>query len=431
MNLTRIGAPILEGYSQRYVQLRERRNLIMNNTIFYSWQSDLPNDSNRGFIESCLKKASKKISNISPFSIDFVVDRDTKNETGTPDIADSIFKKIAKAKIFVADISIINSDYSGRKSPNPNVLLELGYASRFLGWDKIFCFYNLDYGNFEDLPFDLKQKRPITYSLKGKVKNDEREKLSKIVADFISKLHNAGSLFNVVDDYVKEKIDTELLTISNHLSKILFGYSEKSLMERTGILLNLSDEEITEHLYQNKRIGFQIFKKLSVQETNLREIVDRMISSVHQNKELAVPIIEIIKWIGRYDKINSSRSEFKFFTPLKSTNTRYSVVNSLSLNSRNNDLPDRHILIERLSKKEGRVTDFGDFIERNKIEQLTDEFMFNQEHTKIYVSLFREFIMSVNKWLNLTNGEFILDTFHNFEFKTKEITQKGENEQNT
>ena len=397
----------------------------MNNTIFYSWQSDLPNDSNRGFIESCLKKASKKISNISPFSIDFVLDRDTKNETGTPDIADSIFKKISKAKIFVADISIINSDYSGRKSPNPNVLLELGYASRFLGWDKIFCFYNLDYGNFEDLPFDLKQKRPITYNLQGKVKSEVREELSKIVADSISKLHNAGSLFNVVDDYVKEKIDTELLTISNHLSKILFGYSEKSLMERTGILLNLSDKKIAENLYQNKLIGFQIFKKLSIQEKNLREIADKMISSVHQNKELAVPIIEIISWIGQYDKINSSRSEYKFFTPLKTTNTKYNVVNSLSLNSRNNDLPDRHILLENLSEKEGRVTDFGDFIERDKIEQLTDEFIFNKEHTKIYVSLFRVFIKSVNKWLDLTNGEFILDTFHNFEFKTKESTQKS------
>jgi hypothetical protein len=394
----------------------------MNNTIFYSWQSDLPNDSNRGFIESCLEKASKKISNFSPFSIDFVLDRDTKNEIGTPDIADSIFNKISKAKIFVADISIINSDYSGRKSPNPNVLLELGYASRLLGWDKIFCFYNLDYGNFEDLPFDLKQRRPITYSLNGEIKSEVRGKLSKIVADSILKLHNAGSLFNVVDDYVKEKIDTELLTISNYLSKILLGYSEKSLMERTGILLNLSDEEIVGHLFQNKPIGFQIFKKLSIQEKNLREIVDKMISSVHQNKELAVPIIEIISWIGRYDKINSSRSEFKFFLPLKSTNMKYNVINSLSLNSRNNDLPDRHILLESLSEKEGKVIDFGDFVGQNKIEQLTDEFIFNQEHTKIYVLLFREFITSVNKWLDLTNGEFILDTFHDFEFKTKEST---------
>ncbi|MCK5125268.1 MAG: hypothetical protein KAR42_03340 [candidate division Zixibacteria bacterium] len=397
----------------------------MNNTIFYSWQSDLPNDSNRGFIESCLKKASKKISNISPFSIDFVLDRDTKNETGTPDIANSIFKKISKAKIFVADISIINSDYNGRKSPNPNVLLELGYASRILGWEKIFCFYNLDYGNYDDLPFDLKQKRPITYSLNGEVKSDVREELSKIVAESILILHNAGSLFNVVDDYVKEKIDTELLTISNHLSKILLGYSEKSLLERTGILLDLSDEGIAGHLYHKKSIGFQIFKNFNIHEKNLRDIADKMISSVHQNKELAVPIIEIISWIGRYDKINSSRSEFKFFAPLKSKNPSYNAVNSQSLIPRNDDLPDRYILFERLSEKPGRVIDFGDIIERDKINQLTNEFIFKQEHTKTYVSLFRDFIKNIRKWLDLTNGEFILDTYHNFEMKTKGIPKKG------
>jgi hypothetical protein len=99
----------------------------------------------------------------------------------------------------------------------------------------------------------------------------------------------------------------------------------------------------------------------------------------------------------------------------------------LSLNSRNKDLPDRHILLENLSEKEGRVTDFGDFIERDKIEQLTDEFVFNQEHTKTYVLLFREFIKSVNKWLDLTNGEFILDLFHNFELNIKKSTQKAGN----
>ncbi len=29
--------------------------------IFYSWQSDLPNPTNRGFIEDCLKRAIKDV----------------------------------------------------------------------------------------------------------------------------------------------------------------------------------------------------------------------------------------------------------------------------------------------------------------------------------------------------------------------------------
>ena len=32
----------------------------MKCTIFYSWQSDLPNKDNRSFIENCIEKAIKK-----------------------------------------------------------------------------------------------------------------------------------------------------------------------------------------------------------------------------------------------------------------------------------------------------------------------------------------------------------------------------------
>ena len=47
--------------------------------VFYSWQSDLPNNSNRGFIESCIVKAVKELARLGPFSIELNIDRDTKN----------------------------------------------------------------------------------------------------------------------------------------------------------------------------------------------------------------------------------------------------------------------------------------------------------------------------------------------------------------
>ena len=37
----------------------------------------------------------------------------------------------------MADVTIINHDYTGRKTPNPNVMLELGYAIKALGWQRI------------------------------------------------------------------------------------------------------------------------------------------------------------------------------------------------------------------------------------------------------------------------------------------------------
>lgn len=126
--------------------------------IFYSWQSDLPNKGNRSFIEGSIKKAIKlsKVSVNSKLCVDY--DRDTKGVSGSPDICETIFNKIDKCDIFISDISIINKEVEGRKTPNPNVLIELGYAARVLGWEKIICLYNIKYGEVGDLPFDLNHK---------------------------------------------------------------------------------------------------------------------------------------------------------------------------------------------------------------------------------------------------------------------------------
>jgi len=89
--------------------------------IFYSWQSDLPNKTNRGFIEQALKNAVEAIRDDDSVQIEPVFDRDTKDIPGSPDIAKTIFDKIRRAQVFVCDVSIINRE-STRLTPNPNVL---------------------------------------------------------------------------------------------------------------------------------------------------------------------------------------------------------------------------------------------------------------------------------------------------------------------
>ncbi len=136
----------------------------MKFNIFYSWQSDLPNKTNRTAIEKALKKAIKKI-NKDELDLEIAIDRDTKGLSGTPDINEAIFNKIKNSQIFVGDISIINSDSKfGRKCPNPNVLIELGFATGVLKWDKVISVFNKHYGSPEDLPFDLKSRRPLIYN---------------------------------------------------------------------------------------------------------------------------------------------------------------------------------------------------------------------------------------------------------------------------
>lgn len=139
-------------------------NAGMKRIVFYSWQSDLPNATNRGFIQQALETAAEKIASDKSVEIEPVVDRDTQGVSGSPEIASTIFAKLAAADVVIADVSIIQSPRKGRPTPNPNVLVELGYALRAVGPDRVLMIFNDAYGKITDLPFDLRMRRLITYT---------------------------------------------------------------------------------------------------------------------------------------------------------------------------------------------------------------------------------------------------------------------------
>lgn len=163
--------------------------------VFYSWQTDLPNATNRGLIQKALENAAKAIRNDESIQIEPVVDRDTIGIPGAPDIAETILAKIERAQTFVCDVSIINKGAARptpnsnvliklryairtlrrskiRPAPNPNVLIELGYAIKTLGFSKIIIVMNTAFGEPELLPFDLRQRRVVTYDMPEE--NEER-----------------------------------------------------------------------------------------------------------------------------------------------------------------------------------------------------------------------------------------------------------------
>lgn len=177
--------------------------------IFYSWQSDLPNSKTRGFIQDCIDAAIKHLSDI----VFIEADRDTQGEFGSPDIVETVFSKIDECDLFIADVSIVNKynaiDDNGEKSkaiklsPNPNVLLELGYAAKALTWERVVCIMNTDYGKVGELPFDLEHRRPLQYSLDGQKKSAVKEYVRNIIV---------GNVLNAMEEGVRAKGNT-----ANHI----------------------------------------------------------------------------------------------------------------------------------------------------------------------------------------------------------------------
>lgn len=196
----------------------------MPKTIFYSWQSDLPNNINRGFILDCLERAVRAIA-MSELSLEFDIDRDTLDVSGSPDIVATIFKKIDAAAMFVADTTFVTGGEGQRKSPNPNVMVELGYAANQHSWDNIVCVFNVAFGKIEELPFDLRSRRIVTYNLPP-------DSVDKSVArkELVSKLTSAVKGIHEDVPRLARKLFTLFQTINPQLTQaVREGYHQISL----------------------------------------------------------------------------------------------------------------------------------------------------------------------------------------------------------
>lgn len=172
---------------------------ILPGLVFYSWQSDLPNATNRTFIQQALENAAKTLRKDGSLLVEPVIDRDTIGVPGSPNISETIFRKINQASVFVGDVSIINQGMlsyapSARPTPNPNVLVELGYALKRLGDKRVILVLNDVYGGPELLPFDLRMRRVIRYHMTKEDQNraPERKRLEGMITEALrTSLSNA------------------------------------------------------------------------------------------------------------------------------------------------------------------------------------------------------------------------------------------------
>lgn len=167
--------------------------------LFLSWQSDRKDC--RNFISSVIEKIPNKIAGFA----DIVIDRDTVNVPGSPDIGDTIFEKIDRCDLFIGDITLINGKGSGyRLTPNPNVMIELGYAIKTLGWERFILLQCEDYGDVEELPFDINHRRICNFTLglnaenddeKTRKKSESKRKVIENISETIKILVNKNLLF--------------------------------------------------------------------------------------------------------------------------------------------------------------------------------------------------------------------------------------------
>lgn len=381
--------------------------------IFFSWQSDLESKTHRNYIEKCVKKSIKLLNKDEELRLFLEYDRDTLGLIGTPDITSSIFDKIKKCALFIADISNIATT-KNRSLPNPNVLIELGYAINVLGWDKIICFFDTNTGVIEELPFDIRQKRILAYN---PMQENEDKRIISILNDNIISLYSQGKLANPLVDYMKGKIDKCFLDVGKKVCNLVFETA--SLSEGLADIKKLLEMTLDGIQQIFEKISFPAFVFLDEYESTnklLREILKELFSSNYFDKEWTMTVLNFIDWLRICNNIVSPRDYEKFVTETDSTcSNQYAVINAHTVNPSN---PHNSKIVLEVMYREGDTNRYID-PHRGKVintleypdslKSLEKIYQFNHQKIGYLSNHFYHFIVLFSQWLDLTDREIILD----------------------
>lgn len=362
----------------------------MRTNIFYSWQSDLENKYNRFFIQDCLKKAIKELSKDTDIHVEWNLDRDTKGEFGTVDIVETIFKKINESHIFIGDISLINEGCK-KKTPNPNVLVELGYAATKVGWENVITIFNEAHGKVEELPFDLRFRRPIIYKLDA---NTDKEKVAQI----------RKNLIRVIKETILKANPEYVL----HMRKLGLEFSQES-KEALRLAIDrpylwedkLMREILRPHIEKIEKAEFEFQKGLYLKEIRIMNMEDFM------------------NWVTRF--ISSTADMIHVISKIQ----RFEIPNLYILDDETEDPVRIKRCISRMCSVYHKAIILQEellSIQSPEITSNLKEYLFKQ--MEILISPFKKFFYDLTKVIN-QNGEHIKKQPTTYSWR-EEIIQNNE-----
>lgn len=152
--------------------------------VFWSWQDDSPGKTNRHFIKAALEAAVAALA--GEYELEDAdrpaLDHDTKGVPGAAEIVPVLMDKIANSAVFVADVTPIAKTADGKALPNANVMIELGWSLNKPGWARQIYVLNTASGyKPADLPFDIRGRRVLCYTLAETADGKARESARKVL----------------------------------------------------------------------------------------------------------------------------------------------------------------------------------------------------------------------------------------------------------
>ncbi len=221
----------------------------------------------------------------------------------------------------------------------------------------------------------------------------------------VSRNYTNQQLYKSISDYVKLKVDSEIISMINQTRKYVY---EIDKIDHTLLWINnfltLHSDEI-EHIFKKSEyLWFQIFKHWKVIEDNIEKNLNSNIFLTKMSNEQVISLINILKNIKLINDILSYKN--KVYILKSEENIKYVVYFGAWMN----EYKWMHLLWEKMWNNKIKVVDFG-FIEEWfwYEKKLLKKYKINDQ----YIAQLSNAVYNLNQsiiWrIKLTGTELIID----------------------
>lgn len=207
-------------------------------------------------------------------------------------------------------------------------------------------------------------------------------------------------------EYGKMLIDREVLSIVSQLIKSVYSYDMRDTsFQGIQTFMSLEKDNIKGLIEETRYLGFQAFKAWGVTENKLHEILSNAFIVQRMDDEQTISVITLLKSLRSLEAIQKMETLYKV-TERKAEG--YQIQSAKAINPLNREYPDRYLLLKHFKGDKYVVNDFGDFAPyQNK--NLLNICIVQPQLLDAYADAICDVISGINRWLELTGGEFLID----------------------
>ena len=236
----------------------------------------------------------------------------------------------------------------------------------------------------------------------------DEKRVSKALSVGIKEMIAKGLISNPLRDHMKGRIDYCVLEILKQISCVLVNTITMSdALAKVPEVLNFTEEKIIDILSDNHKVlGFFANNDLEEVKRKGEAIFSAITTSNVYQVEWAVLVLELIDWVRRYQYLISDRAKNILYSTVLEPVPYLNVVAGRELNP---DNPNNScLLLKKMGTDSGKVLYAGTMVKIDK-RSLVSLWYINDAAIEKFAKCLVDAINMAKKWLDKTEGEFILD----------------------